>query len=197
MGEDPETVHAVGAPGTDWWWKTPEDAGLPEEFASLDTRDGLTILMLQPETLPDGLAGEDERAYRQAVEYVGWQAGALAVLRPVTDPGFEKVNSALACLEGRANTVFVYGLPPEAWWKAVRRATLIVGNSSSIVLEAGPLGVPVRLVGERQKGRLPPDRELLDGKAGARAAEVISRWSPPKPARKPLFPLPVSAPRIA
>ncbi|MEK9660153.1 MAG: UDP-N-acetylglucosamine 2-epimerase, partial [Alphaproteobacteria bacterium] len=52
---------------------------------------------------------------------------------------------------------FVDTLGPNRYASALRHATLMLGNSSSGIIEAGLFGLPVINVGDRQAGRLRGD----------------------------------------
>ena len=111
---------------------------------------------------------------------------------------------------------FVESFGQRAYLSAMAASDVIVGNSSSVVLEAPVLGVPSVLVGDRQKGRpisqsvvVPePDRSAIGAAIGAalamprvpssdfgtagfaeRATEILATVALPSPPRKPFHDL--------
>ncbi len=213
MGEDPGTVHVVGAPGLDNLHRPdlPGRAEL-EALVGVELRPPVVVVTVHPATLdpdPTGAA----RAVRRAMDEV---PATYVVTLPNSDPGgmeVEKVMRAAAMRPGRAA---VAALGERAYWGLLRVADAMVGNSSSGLIEAPAVGLPVVNVGDRQAGRrreanvidapaeptavaaalvraltpsfraglAPLDSQLSDGRAGERVARIIAAWEPPKPPRK-------------
>jgi UDP-N-acetylglucosamine 2-epimerase len=115
---------------------------------------------------------------------------------------------------GRDRVTVVAALGDRRYWATLRLADAVLGNSSSGIIEAPALGVPVVNVGDRQRGRLrfgpvvdvPASAPaiaaaLRDGIAGGRRepddtggypappvapriVEALHRWRIPRPPRK-------------
>jgi UDP-N-acetylglucosamine 2-epimerase (non-hydrolysing)/GDP/UDP-N,N'-diacetylbacillosamine 2-epimerase (hydrolysing) len=77
------------------------------------------------------------------------------VLYPNTDPGYEGDIQAITNAARRDPGVRVFpSLPREVYLRLLRRAEVLVGNSSSGLIESAYLGTPSVNVGPRQEGRL-------------------------------------------
>lgn len=152
MGEEPWRVQVVGAPALDSLLAVSEitradfsrKVGLPH--------DGPFILAtVHPETnSADPLASFDAvlRAAMEAKYPVLFTAANA-------DMGGMEINSRIkSAVEGNQHLFWVDTLGERLFANALRHASLMLGNSSSGIVEAGAFGLPVVDVGERQAGRL-------------------------------------------
>jgi len=211
MGEDPATVHVVGAPGLDNAFR--DDLADRDELSrglGIELVPPVVIVTVHPATL--GVAHADAQAVVAAMDAV---PGTYIITLPNADPGNEAVRQILgqaAAVPGRAA---VEALGDRAFWGLMQVADAMLGNSSSGLIEAPVNRLPVVNVGDRQKGRLrgdnvidtPPEAERVaealrealdpeyrsglsgispygDGKAANRIVSVLESWIPPKPPRK-------------
>jgi UDP-hydrolysing UDP-N-acetyl-D-glucosamine 2-epimerase len=215
MGEDPASVHVVGAPGLDNLSRT-DLPGRPELEAliGIALEPPVVVVTVHPATL-DADPAEAARAVAVAMDAV--EATYLVTL-PNTDPGGSDVEAVMEAAATGPRRVAVAALGERAYWGVLRVADAMLGNSSSGLIEAPAIRLPVVNVGDRQDGRrreanvvdvesdarlvteallrvldrgfrdgIPmPDLRLADGRAGERVARIIAAWQPPIPPRKPL-----------
>jgi UDP-hydrolysing UDP-N-acetyl-D-glucosamine 2-epimerase len=218
LGEDPASVHVVGAPGLDASFRTdlPDRAALERELG-VRLRPPVVIVTVQPATLDP-----DPSAVVEAV--VGAMVSVPAtyvVTLPNTDPGAERIRNRLREAASGPGWPVVEALGEARYWGLMRIADAMLGNSSSGLLEAPAVDLPAVNVGDRQEGRrretnaidAPSDASavaaalrraldptfrvgvaaahprLADGRAGARIADIIAAWRPSAPPRK--APIPV------
>jgi len=161
LGEDPGRVHFVGAPGLDE----------VRELLQARKRDSFNPLEYAPQPAYAVVArhpGSRSAAREKALTEVTLRAvraeglGAV-VLYPNTDPGYEGIIQAITKAAARDPGVRVFpSLPREAYLHLVRRARVLVGNSSSGLIESAFLGTPSVNVGPRQEGRLRAASCVLD-----------------------------------
>lgn len=151
MGEPASTVRVVGAPGLDNLHR--ED--LPSR-AELEARLGLPLtpplllVTLHPSTL-----GGDARAEGDALVAALDAVDATCVISlPNADPGQEALRRLLERAGARPRRTAVPALGERAYWGLLKLADAMAGNSSSGLIEAPAVGLPVVNVGDRQKGRL-------------------------------------------
>lgn len=155
MGEEPSHVWVTGAPGLD---------GLVELGAAASRAQVLAGLGLQPDhryilVLFHPVVQERNDAYAQTRALAGAvlsQASARGLqvvwLAPNSDAGSASVLQAVE--DGAAGRVHRIGhLERPHYLQALRQAELLVGNSSSGIIEAASFGTPVVNVGTRQHGR--------------------------------------------
>ena len=214
MGEDPSSIHVVGAPGLDSAFRTdlPDRSAL-EATLGLPLTPPVVIVTVHPATL-DADPASAARAVSEAMDLV---PATYVVTLPNTDPGAATVRDLLLVAASRDGRVAVDALGEARYWGLLRVADAVLGNSSSALVEAPAFGLPAVNVGGRQAGRdraanvldatadapavaeallealTPAFREhartvrptLADGRAGARIADIIAAWRPPSPPTKP------------
>lgn len=212
LGEDPATVHVIGAPGLDNLHRAdlPDRAAI-EERLGCDLAAPVVLVTVHPATLEaDGAA--TARAVAAAMAAV---PATYVVTLPNADPGGDEVARTMLAAAGATGGVAVAALGERAYWGLLRIAAAMLGNSSSGLIEASAVGLPVVNVGDRQAGRrrdenvidAPADADAVagalrraldpafraglpalepppDGRAGERAARIIAAWQPPIPPRK-------------
>ena len=219
MGEDPTTVHVVGAPGL--------DAAVRDDLPSRDdlARD-LGLALDAPLVLvtvhPGTLERDPIAAAAAVVATMDAVPATYVVTLPNTDPGADAIRELLVAAAAKTGRVAVDALGERRYWGLLRIADAMLGNSSSALIEAPAVDLPAVDVGDRQAGRragrnvlhapadpdlvidalrealLPGTREriagarpaLADGRAGQRIADIIAAWRPPRPPRKPPITVP-------
>jgi len=177
MGEPEQNVLNVGSPAADGiaHVATMDDAA----FAALG---GPTVVVLHH---PAGLPDDQERAWAQAIadamrgERVLW-------LAPNHDPGREAIVEVMQREAARDGITQRDHLPHAEFRSLISRlgesGGVLVGNSSSGLIEAALLGCPVVDCGRRQGGRERPNNVVHVARAtadavgdGVRAARAIRR----------------------
>jgi UDP-hydrolysing UDP-N-acetyl-D-glucosamine 2-epimerase len=152
MGEDPATVVVVGAPGLDNALR--EDLPAREELeASLGLRleSPVVLVTLHPTTL-GAAANEEVVATATAMAQV---PATYVVTSPNSDEGGAVIQEHWRSWSARRkNVTLVESLGERRYWALLKLASAVLGNSSSGIIEAPALGLPVVNVGDRQRGRL-------------------------------------------
>ena len=143
MTNGSQRVHVVGAPGLD---------GVQEGSARRD-RD-IVVVGFHPETQAAdyGVAlCRDMLACLNMRLPSFWRIVFTGVNK---DPGHEQIEALInEFCEQHPSTRIVAPLPRDAYILLLQEARLIIGNSSSIPIEASWIGTPGVLVGARQDGR--------------------------------------------
>ena len=151
MGEEPWRIHKVGAASLDTFVHDP-DVGDEAVFQAVGQPvDASTILVaVHPVTLDEDPIAQG-RAVFTALENID---APMVVCFPNADAGGRALREVGAsfCAE-RPNATQVVNLPPRIWWGCLRRASVLVGNSSSGVMESTTAGLPAIDIGDRQEGR--------------------------------------------
>lgn len=194
MGEEAWRIHVTGAPGLDSLVEAPllSPAGFAEA-AGLKTTQGLRLVTVHPETnAADPLAALD--ATLAALEAT---AGPSLITAPNADPGGVEARGRIdAFLARHGRAAFRDTLGATLYANALRHAAVMVGNSSSGVIEAGLFGLPVINVGERQGGRQ-RGANVRDCAANAQAVERLLRTVPARMAPSCPYGDGKAAPRVA
>jgi UDP-hydrolysing UDP-N-acetyl-D-glucosamine 2-epimerase len=152
MGEEPWRVTVAGAPGLDnllsaSLWDRPRI----EQAIGMPMVDAPLLVTYHPETLG---SLDTASQIEELIAALDPQPLPIVVTAPNVDAGNRVVRERLqAWARGRANTVFVENLGVIGYWSVMARAAAMVGNSSSGIIEAASVGLPVVDIGDRQRGR--------------------------------------------
>ena len=152
MGEDPSRVVVVGAAGLDNLYRH----DLPDR-AALEAQLGLQLVPpVAVVTLHAATLGGDPLVEVQALATALERVPATCVItQPNADLGGAPIRGFWNdWARGRARTALVDALGERAFFGLLRCADAVIGNSSSGIIEAPALGLPVVNVGDRQRGRL-------------------------------------------
>lgn len=152
MGEEPWRIHVTGAPSLDRLVAAAQGATLARLEAVLGCRlPGPVGLLtyhppsLHPERMStelDALLGACDALASVVVTYPGMDAGAAEVLARLERWASERTGVVLVPSLGAAYPM------------ALATVDVVVGNSSSGIVEAPSFSVPVINVGDRQAGRI-------------------------------------------
>jgi UDP-hydrolysing UDP-N-acetyl-D-glucosamine 2-epimerase len=150
MGEAPDRVWAVGAIGLDRL-RDSEDvpaATLNREFG-VDVDRPFFLLIYHPSPLfAAQQSGQEMQVILDALLSLGCP---VFCSYPNFDPGNVAIRQAIDEARQNCDRLIVHhNLPRQQFVALYRRCAAIVGNSSSIIIEAGFLKVPGILVGPRQ-----------------------------------------------
>lgn len=152
MGEEPWRIHVTGAPALDSLLAVP--AMEEEEFldaAGIADAAGLRLVTVHPETNSDEPLAPARTVFA-ALESCG--PAPTIICAPNSDPGGDAIRDMIAAFVKRHSWALMREtLGTALYANAMRRAAVMVGNSSSGLLEAGLFGLPAVNVGGRQDGR--------------------------------------------
>ena len=162
MGEEEWRVHCVGAPSLDHLrrsvLKTREEI---EADLALDLSRPAILVACHPTTIARDTTREADALFA-ALATVPEQ---LLFCYPNADAGSrELMERSKAFARERGNARVFVNLNPVSYWSLLRCADLLVGNSSSGIMEAASFALPAVNVGIRQHGR-ERARNVLDAEA--------------------------------
>ena len=151
MGEEAWRVHRTGAPSIDYLTHSQliERAEL-EVILSHPLRAPVCVVAYHPVTIsPDTLVETD--AFFSGLERLD---GQIVFCFPNADAGSRSIIAqAGRFCERRSNATLHVNLPPQVYWSLLAAADVMLGNSSSGIMETPSLGLPTVNVGARQHGR--------------------------------------------
>ncbi|UWU66962.1 UDP-N-acetylglucosamine 2-epimerase [Bradyrhizobium sp. NC92] len=155
MGEQPDFVFNVGAPGLDLADSTPKLTR-----AELFTKLGISgperflLVTLHPTTAQPEADAANVTALLSALAEVDDRSIIFTGVN--ADPGYRAIDDAIkAFVAARGHRAHHFSsLGSERYWAALQLADAVLGNSSSGILEAPAVSVPSINIGDRQKGRL-------------------------------------------
>ncbi|MHC5008831.1 MAG: UDP-N-acetylglucosamine 2-epimerase [Planctomycetota bacterium] len=141
MGEDPSRIHVVGSPAIDGLDEVPPLADTAYEALG---RPEIIVLLH-----PSGDEAAREQARAERLLDLCRKAGRVLAMHPNHDPGRDGILTAISVSAAPA----CEHLPRGEFIGLLRRARMLVGNSSAGLIECAALGVTCVNVGPRQDGR--------------------------------------------
>lgn len=150
MGEEPFRVFTTGAPLVDEIANgTYTSAVELENKYRLNLREPLVLAVQHPVTEEEAFADDQVELTIEALLDVNW---STVFIFPNADAGSEAIRTRLAQLK-RPNIRLFRNLPRQDYLGIMRVARVMVGNSSSGIMEAPTVGTPAVNIGRRQNGR--------------------------------------------
>jgi len=153
MGEHPDLVHVVGAPGLDNLYRPdlPSRRDL-EKRLEIDLKSPVVIVTFHPVT---SNPSETFQALENLLTAINEVKATYVITLPNSDPHNQIIRKKfLAWSSSRQNGISVEALGERYFHVLMREADLMIGNSSSALIEAPAYQLPVIDIGSRQKGRL-------------------------------------------
>jgi UDP-hydrolysing UDP-N-acetyl-D-glucosamine 2-epimerase len=152
MGEEPWRVRVVGAPGLDF--ASSKELPGPEEISNkygLDLSKPV-LLMVQHSIIAE--AEEAENQIRETLNAIVASGFQTVVVYPNADVGGRKMINVIRKYAKENSFIKAFkSIPHEDYLGIMKIASVMVGNSSSGIIEAPYFGLPVINVGTRQMGR--------------------------------------------
>lgn len=150
-GEQEFRIHKVGAPQLDELVsQQPLDAAEVGARFHFDPGEALVLVVQHPVTEQARQAGRQMAATLEAVASLGHQA---VLIYPNNDAGSSELMDQIDAVRGPWLHV-ERSIPRREYATLLRYASVLVGNSSSGVIEAPSFELPVVNIGRRQEGRV-------------------------------------------
>ena len=140
LGEDRFRIRRAGTPGLD---------GIAQYRVGSAARQNV-VVVLHPDTIDESEQCRRASMILPALGAAGIERGVI--IAPNNDPGWRGIAAAWAAISDPQWPVHA-DLPRESFLRHLANAALLIGNSSSGIIEAASLGTPVINLGDRQKGR--------------------------------------------
>ncbi len=155
MGEDPANIHRVGAPGLDHLdtLKRLNREKLAEDLG-IKLSSPLFVITHHPVTLHLDQGAAEISALTNALDH--FESTAMVFTGVNSDPGYAFIQGALNVFAEKdtQRRCVVTSLGYQRYLSLLSIADVVIGNSSSGLIEAPAIGVPTVNIGDRQKGRL-------------------------------------------
>jgi len=151
MGEDPWRVHVVGAPGLDSVLNLPlcSKKELGERYHT-DFSHPLVLVMQHPVTVEEGDAAKQMKETMEAVRQLRHQS---IVIYPNADAGGRRMIRVIEQYRKYPFVQIIKSIPHRDYISLLKFSSVMVGNSSSGIIEAPSFHVPVVNIGTRQAKR--------------------------------------------
>lgn len=173
MGEDARHVHTVGAVGLDNIAQLDLiDRETLGRDIDLDLSSGYFLVTYHPETLSDTESGTAAAALTEALDrFPDHKVILTGVNADADNAAVRRVFDAYT-VSNPGRVISITSMGQLRYLSAMKHCDIVLGNSSSGVVEAPSFGVPTVNVGDRQKGRLRATSiiDCADGAADISAA---------------------------
>ena len=151
MGEDGWRVHTVGSPALDTILnETLLPADTLAEKLGISLTQPLILLVQHPVTTQVDEAPKQMRETLEAIVTLGY---STVLIYPNSDAGGRSIIEVIKQYEKYPFIKTFPNLPNKEYLSLMKMAGVMVGNSSSGIIEAPSLGLPVVNIGIRQEGR--------------------------------------------
>jgi GDP/UDP-N,N'-diacetylbacillosamine 2-epimerase (hydrolysing) len=151
MGEEKWRVHTVGSPALDViLHETLLTRDILRRKLGFDLSDPFILLVQHPVT---SLADEAPQQMRETLEAIVELGYPTVVIYPNSDAGGRRIIKVIKEFEKYPLIKAFKSLPRREYLSLMKLAAVIVGNSSSGIVEAPSFGLPAVNVGIRQEGR--------------------------------------------
>jgi UDP-hydrolysing UDP-N-acetyl-D-glucosamine 2-epimerase len=170
MGEEPWRVYRAGAPSLDHLRRsqllTHEEL---EQRLQLDLNQPTVLVAYHPVTIRRETTEEVDALFAALVQ----TEGQILFCYPNSDAGSHHIIEHTRSFLARHNNGRVFtNLDPIAYWSLLRNVDVLVGNSSSGIMETASFALPTVNIGLRQKGR-ERARNILD--AAPEAKDILAK----------------------
>lgn len=151
MGEAPEAVNIIGAPGLVGVAEcAPLDAKTLVARLGLGGTAPLALCVFHPVVQESERAADQMRTLVEATCSAGYD---MVILRPNSDAGGKAINVWLDGVSQGSDLRVLTHLKREAYLDLMASSNLVIGNSSSGIIESASFGVPCVNIGTRQNNR--------------------------------------------
>jgi UDP-N-acetylglucosamine 2-epimerase (non-hydrolysing)/GDP/UDP-N,N'-diacetylbacillosamine 2-epimerase (hydrolysing) len=175
LGEEDWRITTVGAPGLDAVlagdYETPD---IVCETYGIDGTEPLALVVQHPVTSQPGRAGEQMQATLDAVCDPDLDLRA-AVIYPNSDAGGKRMIDEIGEVAAETDIQTFKSLPRREFLGLMPAADVMIGNSSSAIIEAPSFDLPVVDIGPRQEGRERADNTVSVPHETAEIREAIRR----------------------
>jgi len=152
VGEEPWRIHVTGEPSLDLL-KNIKLTSKVELFKELgiNPEKPLALVTLHPSTIGKSTTTHEIEALLKVLDKFN---GNIVFTHPNADPGYEIIIERIKLfINSHSNSMLVLNLGQQKYFSVMATSDIIIGNSSSGILEAASFKVPVVNIGNRQKGR--------------------------------------------
>jgi GDP/UDP-N,N'-diacetylbacillosamine 2-epimerase (hydrolysing) len=152
MGENPSFVFFIGSPGIDEIFSNNiSDKKFLEKKYNIKFSGQEIILLYHPVTTQPQLSKQQISKILLSIKNINKTTIAIA---PNSDAGNEEIFNALNKLSIKSDWLKFYkSIPRSDYLGLLQNCGVLVGNSSSGIIEAGYFNIPVINIGIRQKNR--------------------------------------------
>jgi len=150
MGEEKKNIHVVGAPGIDDIIKVSIKKYELEKRLGIKLADSFAIVTQHPVSVEIGEVKKQIKETIEAVLSAGLQA---VIIYPNADAGGRAMIEVIEQYRNNPSISIFKSLKRDEFLGLMKYASVMIGNSSSGIIEAPSFKLPMINVGTRQQGR--------------------------------------------
>jgi GDP/UDP-N,N'-diacetylbacillosamine 2-epimerase (hydrolysing) len=182
MGEDRWRIHHVGSPGIDDIRQTAAPSSrISAEFPDLKSRR-YALVVLHPMDADESLEFRRAAMVSRVLRSSG--VDRIVIIYPNNDPGAGGIIRHWQSLRDDIRFIIRRDIPRPIFLGLLRDAAILVGNSSSGIIEAASFRTPVIDIGPRQLGRERcKDVRNVPYRQSSIASAVRQVWNAGRPSR--------------
>jgi GDP/UDP-N,N'-diacetylbacillosamine 2-epimerase (hydrolysing) len=173
MGENPNHVFVVGAPGLDEIIRL-KDIPSENTFSRFSINPAVPLIMVLQHPVPLE-PGDAASQMEQTMQAVSNTSGQIFVIYPNADEGSRPMIEVINKFATSPNIRIFQNIQHQDFLSLLKISAVLVGNSSSGIIEAPSFGIPVVNVGSRQKGRQKGENVIDTGYNSKEITRAISR----------------------
>ena len=183
MGEEEWRVHRAGAPSIDHLSRnTLYTREQLEKLLHTELKHPSAVVAYHPVTIARDTTREADELFAALQEL----PGQILFCYPNADAGSrELIERTRQFLERNSDAQMFVNLPALTYWSLLRHADLMIGNSSSGIMETPSFALPTVNVGMRQQGRerarnildAAPDKTDILAKVAARSQRRLQSFA--------------------
>jgi GDP/UDP-N,N'-diacetylbacillosamine 2-epimerase (hydrolysing) len=171
LGEEKFRIYQTGSPAVDNLSQIIcRDRQELSRWVGFDVREDFALILQHP---AGGTGRQEEKRMAQTLRACGGKDLQILILYPNSDPGFSGIVRAAQRYGKRKGYRLLKHVPRGIYMGLLERARMLVGNSSSGLIEASRLNVDVVNVGPRQTGR-ERGKNVIDVDYGGPVAKAIN-----------------------
>ena len=172
LGEDPRRIIRAGSPGLDGIRRLASPASeIARELPELGD-ESFAMLVVHPQSSDEG---EQLEMARDLAESCAAKFDRVIIVYPNNDPGSAGITRAWDAMQNHPKLIFRRNLSRPLFLGLLRDAAVLVGNSSSGIIEAASFGTPVIDIGTRQAGRERGKNVFHVAKAGPEISRLLAK----------------------
>jgi UDP-N-acetylglucosamine 2-epimerase (non-hydrolysing)/GDP/UDP-N,N'-diacetylbacillosamine 2-epimerase (hydrolysing) len=177
LGEKEENVYLVGAPGIDAVRKKGNMSRREvAEYFGFDPEKIIVLAVQHPVTTEFGNARANMTVFADSLIGIAQQTVCICANSDAGYTGMMEELKSRIKQSGKENMIRVRkSLPHEVYLSVLKQARVMIGNSSSGVIEAPSCEVPYVLVGTRQDGREKAESILEVGYERDKILEAVNK----------------------
>ncbi|MEI6522763.1 MAG: UDP-N-acetylglucosamine 2-epimerase [Bacteroidota bacterium] len=175
LGEDNWRIYTVGSPALDRFLETPKmEVTEISQKLNFDIAKDKYLVLIQHPIITD--VENEDKNIRETLDAIIESGYKCLINYPNSDAGHHSIIEAYLEYTKKHPQLFLFkNLDRTTYINILRNAACLLGNSSSGIVEAPSIGLPVINIGKRQVGRIHSDNVLFVNNIKSEILGAISK----------------------